>query len=185
MPRNLFYKALRGEASFVLVPTCRDCNGSFSHDEEYFGNFMVLAGSQSKATEGVFHGPMVRSLRREGHGKGMLRGVLEMIRPGDPVNLEANRIYPDERILGVVRKITRGLCFEHFGECVPEGRILAVVNPWQIKPEILEAGEWQVIHPQVFRYSFETEDLGPGFRLGWYLEFFRTVSFVSMVTENS
>jgi hypothetical protein len=54
---------------------------------------------------------------------------------------------------------------------VPEGRVQAVVNPYQIGPEILEAGQWHVIHPEVFRYRFETEDLGPGFRLGWYLEF--------------
>jgi hypothetical protein len=183
VPRCIFETALRADAKFVLVPTCRDCNASYSHDEDHFRNFVISAGSYSEATTQVFFGPMNRALRREGHGTESIRHLLSMIKEHAQATGTEHRIHPDDRVFRVLRKILRGLLYNHFDVPFPEGRVDVREIGYKLRPEVLELGDWQVIHPLVFRYALETEDLPENCHSLWFLQFFQNVDFFGSVSR--
>jgi hypothetical protein len=182
--RNLFDKVrIRGKAKFVLVPTCTRCNGEFASDEEDFRNFAVLAGSFTQATQGIFNNEMLRSLKRSIHGAGRLRRIMARITPHEEGGQTVHRINLIESDFRVCKKIIRGLLYHHDYGRFPQEMIHVVQNTWLIPPEYLDEGAWHVIHPDVFRYRYETQTMAAGEHSLWLIEFFRTVQIVGMVTR--
>jgi hypothetical protein len=183
LPRSVIGPKFRGDARFVLVPTCYQCNASFSHDEDHFRNFIISAGSFSEATAEVFYGPMGRALRRTGHGTESLRDLLGMIREYRHDGRTEHRVHPDARVFRVLRKIVRGLLFKHFDKPFPVHLVEVRELEYKLGPEIMALGDWKVIHPQIFQYAFVAGEMEVCHSL-WVLQFFQTASFFGSVSDS-
>ena len=117
---------LRRECQWVFVRACSRCNRQFSADESDFRDFCVLAGSvgDNAVRDALFFGPLKRNWERsDGKGKGALRRILEKIQTPDGKSPSSQddlltvptevRIVPNDKMFRIVRKIVRGLYFNH------------------------------------------------------------------------
>jgi len=197
VPRCFAPDALRDSCKWVIVRGCSRCNRRFSADESDFREFCVMANSaqENPTRDELFHGPMTRNWRRsDGRGEGALRRMLENIYmpSGDQGRAW---LVPNKRTFRVVRKIIRGLYYNHM---IPKRRLPQVLPEeyiWvrpvfeQVPQEMDAAPEWHVIHPSVFRYGFvECGEGAPDF-LGidslWMIDAFRGTKFAAVVVSNT
>jgi hypothetical protein len=182
--RGLFPKGYRGGVEFVRVRSCKDCNNSVSADEDDFRNFCVLAGEKNEAKHELFYGPMSRYWNRP-EGKGSLARAFSKMQMAAPVDHTRTRIFADQGVFRVARKIVRGLYYHHFRDVLPERYVELTVLYDGFPDEIKRAPEWRALNPQVFRYGFVVNDDEPGVHSGWAIEIYEAVAFVANVRNNA
>lgn len=183
VPRCLYPPSGPGPGVQLLtVPVCRPCNSSFQDDEERFRNFIVVGGRTAGVVDGLFWGKVLRSLRGKGKGRrGKLQWLLDQMREEHtPAGTEV-RVYPDERVLRVVRKIIRGLAFHHFGQPLPDECVSAEVLQFSVPDNLLDSPEWHDLDADVFRYGYEV-GAGPGAPQSlWLMSIYRNRNFFGYV----
>lgn len=182
VPLNLIPDSIRKDAQFVLIPACRDCNGSFSKDEEDFRNYCTLAGPENSAATENFNGPVRRGIRRH-EGKGSGERLFSKIQVTEHDGQPEFRIFPDETMFRIVRKIARGLVYAHWKEVIPDCRVHAETFPKL--HEILDSLEdaFHQVHPSTFRYWFDRDHSG-AMHSGWFFSIYRTRNFVVRVFDS-
>jgi len=184
VPRCLYSPSGPGPGVQLLtVPVCRSCNSSFHDDEEHFRNFIVVGGGQTAAVvDELFQGKVLRSLRAKGRGRrGKLQWLLDRMREEHtPAGTEV-RVYPDERVLRVVRKIIRGLGFHHFGQPLPDDCVSTEVLQFSVPDNLLDSPQWHDLDADVFRYVYEV-GAGPGaLESLWLMAIYRNRHFFGQI----
>ncbi|MEI1249871.1 hypothetical protein [Rhizobium aouanii] len=94
---------------------------------------------------------------------------------------ERYKIYParDERILGTVRKIVRGLSHFHgIQSAIRDDHVVADVMRSPLPDEIVDAMRYHHAEPDVLQYAFISLGVGHDIRSHWILRFFERTSFV-------
>jgi hypothetical protein len=183
IPKALFHKEARKRAHFILVPTCKPCNASFSADEEDFRNFAVVAGPVNEATNDLFWGPMQRAWEDVPKGLGSLRRLREKMKVTEPPDVPGTRVYPDARVMRVIRKMVRGLAYYHSKLILPDERIEVDILWYPIPEEYNEGPQWFVIEPHVCRYARIDENMGDEVHSAWILEIYQTRRFIAWIKK--
>ncbi len=197
-PRSIFPRPWPSD--LVTVPSCEDCNGGASLDDEIFRLFLVLreeVEDHHKAFQ-VLQTAM-RGLKRADR-PALRRAILESTRdverfsPGG-IYLGQGKEYalPLKRIVDVSNRIARGLYFHHVGERLPDGYEV-VSRPAQaldLSSDSASESLRELIaltDPQVFsiaegafmyRFGICEDDPGSSF---WVFIFFGTFAFVAFTT---
>jgi hypothetical protein len=96
-------------------------------------------------------------------------------------------IYPadDERVLRVIRKIIRGLCYHHrLGSPVPESRVWVDIRRLPIPQYLLDKMEHYHREADVAQYRFDVAN-DPPVLSAWAITFYEAVTFVGMVLDGT
>jgi hypothetical protein len=180
VPICLFPASTRGSAKFVLIPSCEKCNGLFSTHEDDFRNFCAVAGKDTPEARELFYGPVSKSMDRPGHGKGTLNRLYSKM-----VEVEEmpgrHRIYPDDSVHFILRKIVRGLTFKHFGKIVADDCVDVIVLVYKIPEEFDKDEVYTTIHPDVCQYFCDQVD--EDHHSVWILKLLHTRIFVGVVSH--
>lgn len=181
LPKNLCPPTRRREWRPIIIPTCERCNNGSSDDDAHFRNVVVIAGTANDDAKELWEGPVRRALHQV-DGRRRVKDVYELMSPAPDVGPEQYRIFParDERVLKIIRKITRGLCFHHgLPMPVPEEMVFCDVLRVTPDPRMLADMTKVTALYGVFGYSYGV--LEEGQRSVWLLEFFDRTKFVALV----
>jgi len=185
-PRFIFTKL--PPPNLRKVPSCKECNNSFSKDEEYFR--LVITGFFSHTTEAneIFDSKISRSFDRRPNIEEAFWGLLK-------VNLENNRPYVDfdiERIKRVASKICIGLSYLELGRIPDQSETFEM---WLFSKE-----EYSKINDDIFIGCLQNNHGAPSFKFRfkptfrqfnsiWEMEYYESViivgAFRSAVVNNS
>ena len=182
VPLGLFAPSIHGSCRFVLIPSCDQCNGAFSKHEDHFRTFCTVASQGTPEAKELFYDPIRRAFDRPVHGvkslKRLYAGMKESVdQPG------RRRIYPNEDVFFILRKIIRGLAFKHLRKvAVSDADVDVRVLLFEIPDEFNRAELFNAVHPTVFQYRFDLCDDGD-YQSLWLLKIFETVRFVGAIRQ--
>lgn len=166
------------------MEACAACNNGTSDDDVHFRNVLMLSGKPNAAVMELWQGPVRRSLAQV-DGRRRALDVFNLLKALPDLPDDQYMIYPaeDERILGSIRKITRGLCIYHkMATPVPDSQVWADVLRYKVPKALLEGMKPHHAVPQIFSYRFAL--LEESNRSAWLLEFYERTRFISMVEHS-
>ncbi|MEN6388890.1 MAG: hypothetical protein ABFD04_00620 [Syntrophomonas sp.] len=144
--------------NLITVPSCLDCNNSFSNDEEYFRT--IIASARSFGEENVPHDVWNRVERSLNRNKRLLYQINESFRN---VDIYSGKIYLGKRPAfkidrnradKVVGKIIKGLFYNEYG--------IPLAKEYMVK--VLLNDEDKIIPREIFDVTASTpvKELGDG-----------------------
>jgi hypothetical protein len=175
----------RSRVQRLTIPACAPCNRGWSDDEAHFRNVLLLAGSSNALVTELWRGPTARSFR-ERDGARRLRELAALLKQVEVDGEPRHMIYPakDPRVLRVVRKVVRGLCYHHGqGAPVSDGRVWVDVMRFAVPPAFLEDMTTWHREPDVLEYQLGVID-DVGMQTVWLLKFFERTTFIAIVFES-
>jgi hypothetical protein len=181
-PKNLYPPSkANSKIQLLTIPACRKCNNSWSDDEAHFRNTLVIAGDPTTSEKKeLWEDTINRSffkvdgLKRRND----LIVHLKQVRIDGQIRF---KIYPanDPRVIRIVRKIIRGLCFHHISiSPIHDERIFVDVLKYQIPEEFIAQMEYHDRDRDIVEYYYKVlnED---EIHSVWIITFYRTVTFLS------
>lgn len=192
-PKSLFLPPR--PSNLITVPSCEDCNGGASRDDEYLKNVLVLRdGVESHPQAARLRESVLESLAREeaqGFARSLYRDMSLVHVSGRSGLYLGRRVAIDvklPRIRRVLNRIVRGLFHHERNERLPSD---CLVNSWvdTCLPErrimaLLESQSPKSIGEGVFSYrSLFTEDEKYG--SAWQFVFYEAVQVVSLTVPQS
>lgn len=188
IPRSFFNREIRtstSSPSMVLVPSCRQCNNSFSKHENDALPELLMAGHTSDAVRSLFFDKVMRGLSRP-KGRGSLLRLHAKLKPMTIDGCPRMEIIPHRSVdvTFVLRKIIRGLS-RHHGFPWPVSERQVDVHPMNVDlpDDLVDSLEYHICDSSVFRYGFcETplEDL----HSVWRLTFYETRTFLGAIKRS-
>jgi hypothetical protein len=193
-PKTLF---ARRPSDLITVPSCGDCNGGASKDDEYFKLVLILrhdAGEHPeadrlmpKAWESLFR-PEAKGFRTSME-KSM--GVADVFSQGGIYLGSAPGYDVDLRRLNrVAKRMVSGLFYHEFGERLPDtheavafaesgykGSDPATVDWLREKCRVIQSSAARVRGEGVFTYWVRRTEEDP-YTTGWVLIFYKAVGFI-------
>ena len=168
----------------LTVVACAQCNNGWADDEAHFRNVLLLAGEPNEVVREIWKTSAARSFV-EPDGKRRLRDLIDQMKPIQISDAERHMIYPgeDARVMRVVRKVIRGLCFHHrLPSPVADSQVWADVLKYVVPQEFLD--EMPIHHREKdiveYRYLPLTyEDMDSL----WLLTFFERRTFIGVVSK--
>lgn len=187
-PKNLFIKPY--PPNLLTVPACKDCNESYTLDDEYFRIAVSAEANRNKHPMGskiwwdkVFGSTLVRSpklksvlaenisrVKRKIYNDRLLKNI--------PIlNMDANRVN------NILKKITKGLLWHHF-QCLLPQKIDALV--WMNPPfpdqvtRLLLNLKLERPHPHIFSYRYGLVKDIPNASI-WGMQFYENTHFLIMM----
>jgi hypothetical protein len=179
------YPESRGKSNSKIqrltVPSCSSCNRAWSADEAHFRNILAIAGEGNEAVRELWTTTVRRGFHDDVDGQGQCC-IKQMV----PVEIDGqprHKVFPahDGRVMRVVRKIIRGLCFHHgLDGPVPDTAVFADVLKFTMPPDVLE--NMPLLHREadIFQYRFAPV-LNDELHSGWLLTFYERMSFIGGV----
>lgn len=110
-PKQLLRKPY--PTNLLTVPSCNECNSSFSLDEEYFRLMVIGLLCHTPEAELLFDGPLSRSMNRRPHLEDLMFASLSPEGGGVALDVDYNRIHR------IADKIAKGLRFATKGLLTP------------------------------------------------------------------
>ena len=169
----------------LTVPSCMDCNRRWQDDETHFRNVLVVAGEPNAARRELFEGKVSRSFDKiDG-----TRRWHDLISKLKPVTIDAAiryKIYPgeDDRVIRIVRKAIKGLCYYHeVLSPVPDHRIWVDVLKHAIPPEFLDQMGCHHREQDIVEYRYQVLN-EPEINSVWLITFFERVPFIGVVSAS-
>ncbi len=169
-------------SNLITVPSCSECNRSFSIDEEYFRAILLYSHYGMQVPEEVWN-RNERGLDRE---RSRLFDLLVdnlQVTETDLLTIEINVAH--NRMNTVLVKTLRGLYYHHFGQLLKEGD-WSISRVGSIKEMSILAQRWlgtsvfTEIGTSVFAYRF-TEISGEDFSSLWQMNFYAMYSCIFAV----
>ncbi len=183
VPQCLYPPSKRGSSLQLLtVPACKTCQKLFQADEENFRSLIVTGGGRTPVVDELFFGKVSRSLEGP-KGKPKLSWLLSLMKEHQTLHGKELRLYPDERVKRVLRKITRGLAYHHFGLPVPDERVFADVDKYGGLRVFGKLCRWHERDSEVFRYGYATVPGASGIHSGWFLTIYTNRHFVAVIVD--
>ena len=167
----------------LTVSACRECNGGWSDDEAHFRNVMLIAGEPNATVRELWETSARRSFQKV-DGRKRTVDLLSQMQPVEMNDGARHKVFPakDERVMRIIRKITRGLCHHHDVMSLVEDRqVLADVLKFQIQPEFIEEMAYHHLEKDVFEYRYKVID-EPEIHSAWLLTFFERRTFIATVS---
>lgn len=169
----------------LTVRAHKSCNGIWSDDEVHFRNVLLLAGEASATVNEVWSDETLPSFR-EADGRRRIRDLVQGMEPVEVGGEERHVIYParDPAVLRVLRKIVRGLCYEHFDLTpVADEQIWVDVLKFQVPDSLRAEATYSHRDPSVvhyLRYAFPESHL----HSGWLITFYERCEFIAIVGDD-
>lgn len=169
----------------LTIPSCRDCNDGWADDEAHFRNVIAIAGEPNAARRELWEANVLRSFD-EIDGLRRARDIVDRMKP---VSTDADiryKIYPgeDERVIRVVRKAIKGLCYYHkVLTHVSDSRIWADVLKYVIVPEFLDQMSHHHREQDIVEYRYQVLN-EHGINSAWLITFFGRVPFIGLVSAS-
>jgi len=184
-PKNLYPKSKsKSKIQRLTIPACNKCNNSWSDDEVHFRNMLVLAGDPSTIVKKELWETTIKRSFSQIDGFKRLKDLSERMKQVNIDGQKRNMVYPgdDQRVVRIIRKIIRGLSYYH-GLVTPiaEDNIFVDVLKFEIPEEILEEIECHHRDKDIVEYRYQVFDQ-LDFHSGWLITFFRTVTFVGVIS---
>jgi hypothetical protein len=169
----------------LTVPACRNCNGSWADDEAHFRNVLVLAGEDPNAVrKELWRTTTLRSFHKA-DGSKRVQDISAILKPAIAASNEQIMIFPakDDRVLRVVRKIVRGLCYYHKVVSSPlsDQRVWSDVLKYTIPQEFLEQMRNAHREQDIVEYKWQVLN-EEGINSVWLITFFERVTFIGLVS---
>jgi hypothetical protein len=155
-------------------------------DEPHFRNVMLVAGKPNVPVQELWEGKTRRSFQQP-DGWRRARDLAKYMEPVETADGPRHLIYParDERVLRIVRKVVRGLCYHH-GLLPPVADIQVVADIQRFEIPGAFEDEMVVAHAEAdilsYRYSLVDD---PHIHSGWVLNFFERTPFFCIVFRSS
>ncbi|MGB2762131.1 MAG: hypothetical protein WBC21_01165 [Minisyncoccales bacterium] len=191
IPSRNLYKGIIKNINPIKVPSCRNCNNSFSKDEVYFRDLISsLRYEQSITATCLFDSVIKRSIiKKPGLAKKMFNqmSLVNFYSKGGIYLGRKTAIKIDhKRVFNVLDKYIKGLFYHHFGQ--------AILNDWIISHhwltpqfekrviDILKKLKWKRVQKNVFVYGYNF--VPNTYQSIWCLVFFGQPIFYSLVLDN-
>lgn len=148
---------------------------------------MTLAGDPpTNIKRELWDGPVNRGFDKS-HGLDDLQLLVEKMVPVDMLEGRRHKVYParDDCVLRVVRKMIRGLLYEHgLPSTVPDQAIRVDVLTFNVPTGIIDRMDFYDRDSDVVEYGYRVLNL-EGVHTFWILTFFQTISFFAGVLTSN
>lgn len=167
----------------LTIPACRDCNKGWANDEAHFRNMLVLAGKPNTTRRELWETTTLRSFDKA-DGLARIQDLIARMKPVKVGDSEGHMIFPaeDERVMRVVRKIIRGLCYYHkVRSPVSDQRIWANVLKYVVPQGFLDQMSYHHREQDIVEYRYQVLN-EEGVNSVWLITFFERVTFIGVVS---
>ena len=175
---------MKSKVQRLTVPACNKCNNSWADDEAYFRNVLVLAGENpNPVRQELWETTILRSFK-EIDGFRRKHEIIENLKPITLNNEENYMVYlgKDERVMRIVRKIIRGLSYNHkIIYPVSDEQVWADILKYTVSQELLDQLEHHHREQDIVEYRYQVMN-EPGYSSAWYITFFKKVTFIGLVS---
>ena len=168
----------------LTIPSCNTCNKGWSDDEAHFRNVLMLAGDPNPPRQEIWDGPVLRSFDQV-DGTKRVNDLYKLMKPVKIDGQDHHMIFPaeDPRVLRIVRKIVRGLCYHHqVLSPVSDQQVRADILKYQAPPGFLETMEYHHREPDIAEYWYQVYD-DEEIHSAWIISFYNQVNFVGRVSR--
>ncbi len=171
----------------ITLPSCKDCNESYSRDEELFRLFLVNQSTErSRVAMDMLHGKITRAMKK---APGKAINVLKKMSPvkfknpdGGLENKVAFYVSAEDwkghhRVLD---KYVKALFYKHMGVAIPAHHQIThvfVSDPSKIPNDVKAALRWNLDHEHIYVYAFAC--VPSTLQSTWTFVFYDTVIFQS------
>jgi len=169
----------------ITVPACETCNKSWCDDEPHFRNILLMAGTPNKVVKELWNDKALRSFtKKDGHRR-KANVIAQLIRTQTPEGFR-DMLYPGrcERVLRIVRKVIRGMCFyHHLIWPVTDRQVWADIMCFQVPADFLNAMTSAHAEQEIIEYRYEViaED---DIHSWWLLTFYERTTFIGIVFQS-
>lgn len=176
----------------IIAPSCRDCNGGFSKDEEYFRIFLnSFSMEHSEESREIFDTKIRRSIERRPQIGHKVMSRMELVDCFSQSGIYLGKmtkvnIHDEDwaRHHNVLDKFIKGLFYHEFNQPIPaDFRIKHVLGD---KDEYLlkitrQVNKWNKDNRKVFAYAFN--NILGSFNSIWVTVYYNTIVFISFVVS--
>jgi len=169
----------------ITVPACSPCNESWMDDEPHFRNMLLISGESNPPVFDLWEGKVNRSFKE----KDGLRRKRDLIKQMVQVDIDQGKrhmVYPakDGRVMHVIRKVIRGLCYHHhLPSPVSDDQVWADIQRYQIPPAFMDEMISSHVEEDIFGYSYSAID-DADFHSSWLLTFYERTSFFGIIFKS-
>ena len=185
-PRSLYPPSkAKSNVQRLTVPACNKCNNSWADDEAHFRDILVIAGDPSTPEKSELWNTTVDRSFSQVDGFKRMSDLLDQMKPLDLNGQKRHIVYPanDPRVVRVIQKIVRGLSYYHNIESpLSEERISVDVLKTPIPEDLWNGMEAHERDRDIVEYRFAILNQ-PDIQAVWIVTFFRTVSFIAIVSS--
>ena len=168
----------------LTIPACKSCNNGWSDDEVHFRNILTLVDEPNPSRRELWEKATKPSFNKaDGH-----RRINDIFARMKPVKMAdgSNRfmVYPglDERVVRVIKKIVRGLCYYHnIIWPISDQRVWADVLKYEVPKAFLDAMEYHHREPDIAEYRYQIINDNE-INSAWLITFFERVTFIALVS---
>jgi hypothetical protein len=168
----------------LTVPACKSCNNGWSDDEAHFRNILTLAGDPNSSRLELFNTNVMRSFD-EVDG---IRRMDDLIARMKPVIMDdgssRHMVYPgeDQRVLRVVKKVVRGLCYYHNVVWpISDNRVWVDVIKYVIPKSLFDQMNYHHREQDIAEYRYQVLN-DHEINSAWLITFFQRITFVGLVS---
>lgn len=183
-PACLYPKSKQGSTiQRMTVPACKDCNYSWQDDEVHFRSVLLVSGDPNSPV--LENWETVRRSWEQPDGRRRVSDLAAQLVAVETSEGLRHMIYPakDPRVMRVIRKIARGLCFHHQLDApVPDSRVWADVQRFQVPPALLDEMKTEHREADIVQYRYAMLSDGDLQSL-WLLKFFERTHFIAIVSR--
>jgi len=135
--RKLFSDTIIVDFNGFTVPAHKECNQSFSYDEEFFREWVTsFAIGHSDNARQIFDGPITRKVRKHNRPALSMKIFSKMSLVDTPAGKKTQVSLDEEvhkRVRNVLYKFVRGLYYKHCGEPMSENTRFDI--RWNMSPK--------------------------------------------------
>jgi hypothetical protein len=168
----------------LTIPACKSCNNGWSNDEVHFRNILNLIDEPNPSRRELWEMATLPSFD-EADGRRRVNDILARMKPVKMAD-GSNRfmVYPgrDERVVRVVKKVVRGLCYYHnIVWPIPDQRVWVDVLKYEVPKVFFDAMEYHHREQDIAEYRYQIindNDISSA----WLITIFERVTFIALVS---
>ena len=183
IPKCLYPKSKsKSKLQRLTVPACNKCNNSWADDEAHSRNMLLLAGKKSSVV-----GELWETTRRsfdKDDGRKRLNDLFIQLKPVETPDGNQYMVYPgkDERVIRIVRKVVRGLCYHHHVIWpVSDQQVWADVMKFVVPQQFLDEMAYCHREKDIIEYRYQVLNESE-IHTAWLLTFFERCTFIALVS---
>lgn len=147
---------------------------------------MLISGEPNQPVRELWETKTRRSFH-EADGLRRAQDLIFQMQPVETADGPRHMVYParDERVMRIIRKIVRGLCYHHsVMSPVQDQQVWADVLKDVIPSEFLGEMTYHHLEKDIFEYRYAVLD-EPEIHSAWLLTFFEHRTFIAMVSPQA
>lgn len=169
----------------IVIPACAACNNGTADEDAHFRNVLLLSGETTQAVAEIWEGSVRRAFAQV-DGQKRASDLLKMMEAAPEPIEDRYKIYParDERVLKIIRKVVRGLCYHHkLLSAVDEGRVTADVLKFSVPEYFISEMKYYHAEEDILEYFIYMMPEDSDYHSVWFLKFFERTIFIAIVSR--